>query len=88
MRASGAVQQLRLSIAENPQQIEPYIALPLALVALGRYAEAGQLVDSIIVVANAPPAMLALRKIVSDAINSKAPPGSIRLLPPSSAIRR
>jgi hypothetical protein len=81
----GAVEQLRLSISENPQQVEPYVGLPLALIALGRYSEAGKMVDSIIVAEGAPPAMVFLRRLVDSAVVNRIPAGTIRLLPPSAA---
>jgi len=80
---SDAVMLLRVSLAEDPRQIQTLSALPPALIAVGRYEEAKRLADSIVVAEHAPPLMVLLSRVADSAMKAHAPPGSVRIGVPS-----
>lgn len=76
---STALVELRQSLAEQPGQRGATVETIVTLLALGRYAEARQMADSVIGVAAAPPIMLILRHVADSAFKINAPPGTVRL---------
>jgi hypothetical protein len=76
---SDAVMLLRASLKDDPRQIATMAQLAPALLGAGRYAEAKQLADSIIVTENAPPIMVQMSRLADSAMKVNAPPGSMRI---------
>jgi hypothetical protein len=76
---SDAVMLLRASLAEDPRQIATIAALAPALLGAGRYAEAKELADSIVVAEKSPPIMVQMSRLADSAMKVNAPPGSIRI---------
>jgi protein O-mannosyl-transferase len=76
---SDAVMLLRASLRDDPRQIATMAQLAPALLGAGRYAEAKQLADSIIVTENAPPIMVQMSRLADSAMKVNAPPGSMRI---------
>jgi 4-amino-4-deoxy-L-arabinose transferase-like glycosyltransferase len=76
---SDAVMLLRASLAEDPRQIATIAALAPALLGAGRYAEAKELADSIVVAEKSPPMMVQMSRLADSAMKVNAPPGSIRI---------
>jgi hypothetical protein len=74
----GALEELRLSLAEKPTR--PALAqLAAALLTAGKYAEAKRIAEGLIQSNHAPPAMLLIRRLADSAIAVGAPPGSINI---------
>jgi hypothetical protein len=76
---SGAVEQLRASLRQQPSQREATAELVAALLGIGEYAEGRRVADSVIVADGAPPIMVGLRKVADSAIVLRAPPGTVRV---------
>ena len=78
---AAALAQLEKSLAEHPGRIETLMRLPAALLAVGRYEQAGRLADSIIVAEHSPPMMVAYKVVADSAKKLNAPVGSVRVFP-------
>jgi tetratricopeptide (TPR) repeat protein len=74
----GALEELRLSLAQKPTQ-GALAELAAALLAVGKYAEAGRIAEGIIASAGAPPIMVWLKRVADSALAVGAPPGSIKV---------
>ncbi|HEX7937784.1 MAG TPA: glycosyltransferase family 39 protein [Gemmatimonadaceae bacterium] len=80
---SGAVEQLRNSLTQYPDQVDAVSELVAALIATGSYKEALGIANNIIVTENAPPIMMALHQVADSALAAHAPPGSVRVTVPT-----
>lgn len=79
---SAAEQQLRMSLAQRPDQPDASEDLVAAMLALGRYRDATELIDSLSHTSESasPDATLRLlRGIADSALRVGAPPGAVRL---------
>ena len=83
LRATGdehrALEQLGLSLVEEPSNNEAMRDMIAVLLALGRYAEARALVMQVISRGEMSPELLQLGRLADSALAVKAPPGSIKI---------
>jgi hypothetical protein len=76
---SAAAVQLEESLRQRPGQREATAELTAVWLALGRYADARRIADSVIVADAAPPIMVWLRHVADSAAAVGAPPGSVKV---------
>jgi tetratricopeptide (TPR) repeat protein len=76
---SAAVDQLRASLSEQPGQRAATAQLVVALLAMGQYAFASRIADSVIAADRSPALMVGLKKVADSALVLRAPSGSVRI---------
>jgi tetratricopeptide (TPR) repeat protein len=77
--STSEVEQLRLSLEENPDQEDSRGYLVAALLALGRYDLAAQEADSALARGGSPAVFEGLRALADTAASAGAPAGSVRI---------